>query len=91
MTKLEQKLFELGYEYYALDMCYRKKFTNYLYLIIDVIDDEVNELCCGIKFYEDLIIIDRNMLNIMIDVQQLAFNEMQKDLEELKKYEDKNI
>ena len=87
MSRLEEKLLDLGYEYYAIDLCYRKKYTNYFYLIIDVIDDEINELCSGIKMNEDLEIFDKHLLNIVIEVMEQAYNEMQKDLEELKKYE----
>lgn len=87
MTKLEEKLTDLGYEYYAFDECYRKKFTNHIYLIIDVIDDEINELCSGIKLIKDLDIWDKNLLNLVIEAEQQAFNQLQNDLEVLKKYE----
>ena len=79
MTKLEQKLIELGYVKDRKRGKYTKRF-RYYNLVIIIAFKEIAD------FY-----IDRN---ITIDKQQdiynlqLAFNTMQKDLEELKKCQD---
>lgn len=81
MTKLEQKLVELGYEESVLveHSFKRKLFIDSM--IIFVLNDnetrieECKIMAISIKTQQD------------IDNLQQAFNEMQKDLEELKKYE----
>lgn len=87
MTKLEEKLIELGYEFdhyevFTKQNSYRKVFGD-----ID---------CAGIFIYTNKNsnkIVSYYAINgvvksqIHIDNLQQAFNELQKDLEELKKYE----
>ena len=80
MTKLEQKLVESGY--------YRNpKYNNIFY-------KRVND-----NYNIEMVIINGNVYGNIINVSQQnnsqnykqAFNEMQKDLEGLNKYEDKTI
>lgn len=87
MTKLEEKLQELGYECNKWVGEYRKSFTDYLYLIIDIYEGEVNELCSGIKLRKEIFILDKIMLNMIIELEKQAFDEMKKDLEILKECE----
>ena len=75
MTKLEEKLIELGYENYIY---YWQKTTwvNNTFVVIQISKVLTGSLSrCIIKSQQD------------IDNLQLAFNEMQKDLEVLKEYE----
>lgn len=82
MTKLEEKFIELGYELYyqsADDTVYRKELIIGTFHII--IDTKTKK---SIANYIDKIIIRTQQ---DIDEVQQAFNVMEKDLEELKKYE----
>ena len=77
MTKLEQKLCELGYkqEYYRRINKYSKRFRFYD-LIIRLHKEEITD------FYIDInITIDKQL---QIDILQQAFNQLQQDLEVLK-------
>lgn len=81
MTKLEKKLIELGYErisFYKYEKCF--DFYNEVICEIDVREKPIGRLRLGMYdwFYSQQ----------DIDNLQLAFNEMQKDLEELKNVED---
>ena len=78
MTKLEQKLKELGYEYECLNIYY-KEFNKTLVLTIDLYPNLIygRVHCCFAEFHNQQ----------DIDNLQLAFNEMQRDLEVLKEYE----
>lgn len=82
MTKLEQKLIELGYVkhtiYYANEMkVYHKNITNFVFI----------ELKLYPKRYQGQII--SSMINCQDDINdiQQAFNQLQQDLEVLKEYE----
>ena len=80
MTKLEEKLIELGYErcsYYK----YEKKFETYceMFCEVDIKEKPKGRLRLGIY---DWIYTQQDIDNL-----QQAFNEMQKDLEVLKKHE----
>lgn len=85
MTKLEEKLIELGYEkrevFYHYNGIYRTKYiksvNNVAYIEFNVYEKYI----CYVK--NEYAITDQSM----IDKIQQAYNEMQKDLEELKKYE----
>lgn len=82
MTKLEEKLIELGYEQYGDTRLYSKNFLETDKEIVIVLNYERNEIniykvFCPSSFYKQ-----EQMNNL-----QQAFNEMQKDLEMLKKYE----
>lgn len=82
MTKLEEKLIELGYEQFNDTRLYSKPYLETNNEIIIVLTYERNEInfykvFCPSSFYK------QQQVN---DLQQ-AFNVMQKDLEELKKYE----
>lgn len=78
MTKLEQKLIELGYEKSSLSIYY-KKFTNMLILTFEVYSEvifsRVESQWSGFSCQEQ------------IDNLQQAFNQLQNDLKELKEYE----
>ena len=77
MTKLEEKLLELGYKNRKRGK-YTKKIRYYNLVIIIAFEEIVD-------FYVDInITIDKQQ---DIDIIQQAFNQLQKDLEELKKYE----
>lgn len=85
MTKLEQKLIELGYN--GLDylkLCYCKNVEN-VHIDIWLNDDKlsINKNASGVQ--------KRRLQNIRtqqdIDNLQQAFNQLQSDLKELKEYE----
>lgn len=81
MSRLEQKLIELGYEFVDScynSHCYRKCIEGNGRVCINVCKDRI------IGRYIDKVIIHQQD----IDNLQQAFNEMQKDLKELRKYED---
>lgn len=81
MTKLEQKLIELGYEYKDTiipdGMFFRKQFSKWLFLEITT---DLKK-----KYIDDHKVIQ--IVRHMIDTSQ-AFKQMEKDLEELKKCQD---
>ena len=88
MTRLEEKLVELGYEKdfevhsNKLLIFFTKSKWNFASIQI-VIDKNANELWkYQVDLEDKLITYYRESEDI-----QLAFNEMQKDLEELRKYE----
>lgn len=78
MTKLEQKLIELGYEKGYLN-AYHKKFNNMFFLTIELYEPKtfgsVYSERKEFRFQEH------------IDNLQQAFNQLQNDLKELKEYE----
>lgn len=78
MTKLEQKLIELGYEKGYLN-AYHKKFNNMIFLTIELYEPKTF----------GSIYSDRKEYRIQkhIDNLQQAFNQLQNDLKELKKCE----
>ena len=79
MTKLEEKLKELGYEKEFPDFIWEKFFTQELLIKIDTRDLSKSRVFpYGIYAFKS-----QQDIN---DLQQ-AFNQMQKDLEELRKYE----
>ena len=82
MTKLEQKLLELGYEFYLIDngrVIYIKDYHKIRLTIV------MSEKIYGfINTYK----IDRIDYQQDIDNLQQAFNQLQNDLEVLKKYEE---
>ena len=81
MSRLERKLIELGYEKY-LDYWYHKFFKNFEIVLIPSI------IHTG-KIYIARVHYNLNdfLYQKQIDNLQQAFNEMQKDLEVLKDYE----
>lgn len=81
MTKLEEKLIELGYE--KTKSSWQKRLKGRLIINIHIFTN--NELVGGI-IQEDHYVMQQSQINNL----QLAFNEMQKDLEELRKYEKEN-
>lgn len=78
MTKLEEKLLELGYKYKDTiipeGVFFRKQFSKWLFL--EITTDLKKKKVCNYKVIQ--------IVRHIIDTSQ-AFNEMQKDLEELKK------
>lgn len=87
MTKLEEKLIELGYEFDHYEVFQRQNTYRKFF-------GDIN--CAGIFIYtnkninkiESYYAINGVVTSqIHIDTLQQAFNEMQKDLEELKQYE----
>lgn len=84
MTKLEEKLIELGYEY--RDYIFLKE-RNYIKWIgkhnININVEIKNKKKIKSNYIVSSIILTQQD----IDNLQQAFNELQKDLEELKKYE----
>lgn len=86
MTKLEEKLINLGYELYyksADDTEYYKELTIGTFHII--IDTKTKKIIAN---YIDKVIIHTRQ---NIDEVQQAFNVMKQDLEELKQYEESNV
>lgn len=79
MSRLEEKLIELGYKHYAGKMYikFQHKYSNEL--VIEISQDKI------INFY--VYSYDSYIKQEQIDNLQQAFNEMQKDLEELKNVE----
>ena len=82
MTKLEEKLIELGYKlkfdtYYALYVKHFKGCT----IVLNILKEQNNRIAC----YIDKMVPIYNQQDI--DNLQLAYNELQKDLEALKEYE----
>ena len=76
MTKLEEKLIELGYNNVYFN-CYKKKYLRFIFITIELKNDKI-------WFYS---VADLNNCFITqqdIDNLQQAFDVMQKDLEELK-------
>lgn len=93
MTKLEQKLKELGYEY-ASPYGYYCRFKNDYVMRYKKYMDEDYLIIIDLDFKTETKIVDCYILLPMsilrqkdIDNLQQSFNEMQKDLEELRKYE----
>lgn len=83
MTKLEQKLLELGYEQLPyLKTYFVKEFNCVMHKVI-FLNDQLTE----VKGHK---ISPYGAFRTQQDIDnlQLAFNELQKDLEELKKYEE---
>ena len=81
MTKLEEKLFELDYEKSKNSRDYFKRLKGRLIICIYIFQN--NELAAGV-YQEDHLVIEQSQINRL----QLAFDEMQKDLEILKGVED---
>ena len=83
MTKLEEKLIELGYE---KNIGYRKEFwseDNYIGVFIVIVGKE------KINDYRVMVASPFSFSKQEhIDLLQLAYNTMQKDLEDLKKCQD---
>ena len=81
MTKLEEKLKELGYELFYITNLYQygKRFNmGYITILTDTENKQIIR-----SFIAPIAITNQRN----IDSLQQAFNEMQKDLEELRKYE----
>ena len=80
MTKLEEKLIQLGYEYKDTiipeGMFFRKQFSKWLFL--EITTDLEKKRIIGHKVIQ--------IVRHMIDTSQ-AFNQLQNDLEVLKEYE----
>ena len=75
MTKLEQKLLELGYEEFAL--CWRKEITERVFMIIEK------------DYKQNWIMVTKRIKSQQdIDNLQQAFNQLQQDLEVLKQCQD---
>ena len=91
MTKLEEKIIELGYvkdfEIHSKKVLifFRKSKWNFASIQI-VIDKNTNEIWKYQVDFEDKLITYYREFD---DIEQ-AFNVMQKDLEELKKYDNQN-
>ena len=83
MTKLEQKLIELGYEFYI------DSYGGKVYIKLDYYTTKII-LSKKITGYIDTLEIDRIDTQQQIDNLQQAFNQLQQDLEVLKKYEKKD-
>ena len=86
MTKLEEKLIELGYEECKIShndlKKYKKEYNDYIniYLYYDLYDKKFTNW--KVKPYADI-----NDQSVLDDLQQ-AYNEMEKDLEALRNVED---
>lgn len=83
MSKLEEKLFELGYKEHliVIDVYVLQKHNCWCY--IEILNSETNKIKGSV---EPLISITKQ--EQIFDLQ-LAFNEMQRDLEILKECEEK--
>lgn len=82
MTKLEQKLVELGYEFFGWNVKIKMYEKRIKYTIINICTKEDKLLY---KYCEP---INKHIKSQQdIDNLQQAFNQLQKDLEVLKEYE----
>lgn len=79
MSKLEQKLQELGYEYVECKNCFGKKQSRFISIFI-----ELNKDKSKVNDYDVEYTANRFRKQEQIDNLQQAFNTMQKDLEILK-------
>ena len=77
MTKLEEKLIELGYKYF--DKCY-VKVVNSVWIFVEPWDEKFSKIH-KMFVYDNIQYIKKQD---HLDMLQQAFNEMQRDLEELK-------
>ena len=79
MTKLEQKLLELGYRYVECINCFGKKHSKFISIFIELNKDKskVNDYDVEYTTY-------RFKKQEQIDNLQQAFNQLQSDLKELK-------
>ena len=82
MTKLEQKLQELGYEYIKHNDYFKKQYSRFIYISIELDKDKLKVNDYGVDYKTNYL-----KKQSQIDNLQLAFNVMQKDLEVLKQYE----
>lgn len=82
MTKLEQKLIELGYVYIQHNDYFKKQFTRYIYISIELDNNKLKVNDYGVDYKTEYF-----RKQHQLDKLQQAFNEMQKDLEVLKEYE----
>ena len=78
MTKLEEKLIQLGYEKGYFNVYHRKQFNGMYWLILEVYGGNI----FGSIYSERREFRYQNQ----IDDLQLAYNQLQKDLKELKEY-----
>lgn len=83
MTKLEQKLIELGYKEIECINCFGKKHSRFISIFIELNKDKskVNDYDVEYTTY-------RFKKQDQIDNLQQAFNELQRDLEILKECEE---
>ena len=81
MTKLEQKLSELGYKPYY---CCYEKIVGKISIFVEPFNEPFTKIHKMYVYNENNYIKRQEQID---DLQQ-AFNEMQKDLEELKKCQD---
>lgn len=82
MNKQEQKLVELGYVYIKHNDYFKKQFSRFIYISIELDTNKLKVNDYGVDYKTDYF---RNQSQI--DNLQQAFNEMQNDLETLKCYE----
>lgn len=80
MSRLEEKLLELGYKYF--NKCYVKN-VNGVYIWVEPWDERFSKI--HTMFVYDHIQYIKQQKHL--DMLQQAFNEMQRDLEVLRKYE----
>lgn len=83
MTKLEQKLIDLGYKYIESINCFGKKHSRFISIFI-----ELNKDKSKVNDYDVEYPIYRFKKQEQINNLQQAFNEMQKDLEVLNNVKD---
>lgn len=81
MTKLEQKLIELGYEYF--NKSYAKNINDF-YIFVDPYDEKFSKIH-KMYVYDHIVFIKQQE---QLDNLQQAFNVMQRDLEILKECEE---
>ena len=77
MTKLEEKLIELGYNQVYRD-CYKKKCFRFIFITLELDNDRI--WCKSVSDLDNFFTKQQDIDNL-----QQAFNEMQKDLEVLKR------
>lgn len=83
MTKLEEKLLEWGYVYIKHNDYFKKQYSRFIYISIELDKDKLKVNDYGVDYKTDYLKKQSQIDNI-----QRAFNEMQKDLEELRKCQD---
>lgn len=82
MTKLEEKLKELGYVYIKHNDYFKKQYSRFIYISIELDKNKLKVNDYGVDYKTDFIRKQQQLDNL-----QQAFDEMQRDLEVLREYD----
>lgn len=90
MSKLENKLIDIGYEFsdkVCGDKHYIKRYNHLVGLQISIYDEKVVEEQCCIKLLYCASLYEEETINDFNESLKNAFYQLQYDLKELKEYE----